>query len=306
MAFRKAIKSLICSSCIALNDYKQSNNALNLAQDKYVTKGSEGCDSLQPEFRLHPETVGYKFDKDWDPKNSNQSGTKWYMFITPYKYSYCTENFGPKGEKQFKDMTSKLELWLQNRTNANNLNVDIISADDRHSQQTAFRLLMHFNKGDDDAVRLTRDERLNDVIPHWTDPLRIEEGPNEKEYWKIVDMYNKYINRKINIRVHEETDNKNDQVVICVLGSILHRYFFTKIMQLPSSFWNRFFPPDIGSVSIVKVDCSGKVSAFQYADQMSKANFENVKDEKVQIDLESCEENCEHDENFDDCFVTLN
>ena len=68
------------------------------------------------------------------------------MFITPYKYSYCTENFGPKGEKQFKDMTSKLEMWLQSRTNANNLNVDIISADDRHSQQTAFRLLMHFNK----------------------------------------------------------------------------------------------------------------------------------------------------------------
>ena len=76
MAFRKAIKTLICSSCVALNDYKQSNNALNLAQDKYVTKGSEGCDSLQPEFRLHPETVGYKFNEDWDSKNSNQSGRK--------------------------------------------------------------------------------------------------------------------------------------------------------------------------------------------------------------------------------------
>ena len=47
---------------------------------------------------------------------------------------------------------------------------------------------------------LTRDERLNDVIPHWTDPLKIEEGPNEKEYWKIADMYDKYVNRKINIR----------------------------------------------------------------------------------------------------------
>ena len=77
MAFRKVAKTLLCSSSVALNDYKQSNSSLNLAQDKYLPKSNGGgCDSLVRKFVLHPETVAYSFNKAWDSKNANNPGRK--------------------------------------------------------------------------------------------------------------------------------------------------------------------------------------------------------------------------------------
>jgi len=231
------------------------------------------------EFHAPFNTEVKPFNPVWD-NSQPKCSTKWYIFVTPCEKEeggkcYEQEQLSARGNEQLEMMTCRLRKFVRCFSKMQGNVTMLASGDDDFTLKMTNKLHAELFR-DNPNVRVVKDSKLNDFVPCPPNPGDINLCASREDLETALEAFDEHIHRNVEdpvkgvkeFKVGDEVQQLKWEysISVIVLDTFLHRFFFTKLLQIPNGCWNRLRSPKPGSFSLIEVSGSGLVWAHTYAD----------------------------------------